>query len=100
LEQQKVEANKLIHDLGFLDKCSVSIGISIEDLKEADEEADLQRSINSPTSPAYSATSPPFSPLLSEESDDGPEACHKKPKLISSHLKLMEWIIWQAKGLL
>jgi len=39
LELQKAEAYKLIDDLALLEECSISISISVEALKEAEDKA-------------------------------------------------------------
>jgi len=77
LELQKAEEYKLLDNLALLEECSTSISISVEALKEAEDEVhtgwNQTRSPSppynpssptySPTSFAYSLTSPPYSPL-------------------------------------
>ena len=47
-----------------------------------------------PTSVAYSAPSPPYSPVSGQESGDEPKkVCCKKPRLVTSVCKLHELIV-------
>ena len=69
-----MEAAKLIDDIVLLEERSVSIGISIQALKKANEE-EPEQSIYSPTSLVYNATSPFYSPVRSQDSDDEPKVC-------------------------
>ena len=114
LELQKAEAYKLIDDIALLEEHSKSISISVEALKEAEDEAhtgwNQTRSPSPPYSPssptysptrfAYSPTSPPYSPLLTPpesprhhafrspfESDDKSQGNRKRPKLVTSNTK-------------
>jgi len=110
LELQKAEACKFIDDLALLKECSISISISVEALKEAEDKVHTGWNPNlpyspssptfSPTSFAYSPTSPPYSPLLTPpesprhhafrsplESNNESQGNHKRPKLITSNTK-------------
>ena len=114
LELQKAEAYKLIDNIALLEERSTSISISVEALKDAEDEAhtgwnqtrspsppySLSSPAYSPTSFAYSPTSPPYSPLLTPpesprhrafrsppESDDESQGNRKRPKLATSNTK-------------
>jgi len=114
LELQKAKAYKLIDDLALLEECSVSISISVEALKEAEDKAhtgwNQARSPSPPYSPsspafgptsfAYSPTSPLHSPLPTPpesprhhafrsplESNDESQGNCKRPKLATSNTK-------------
>jgi len=107
LELQKAEAYKLIDDLALLKECSMSISISVEALKEAEDEVhtgwNQTRAPSPPYSPsiptysltsyAYSPTSAPYGPLPTPpesprhhafrspfESDDKSQGNHKRPR--------------------
>ena len=104
----------MIDDIVLLEECSTSISISVEALKEAEDEVhtgwnqtrspnppyDLSSSAFSPTSCAYSPTSPLYSPLPTPpesprhhalrsplESDNKSQGNHKRPKLTTSNTK-------------
>jgi len=62
LELQKSEAYKLIDDFALLEERSVSISISVESLKEAEDEAHTSWNQTRSPSPPYSPSSPAFSP--------------------------------------
>ena len=126
LELQKAEAYKLIDDIALLEERSTSISISVEALKDAEDEAHTSWNQTmspsppyspsspaySPTSFAYSPTSPPYSPLPTPpegsrhhafrsrfESDDESQGTRKRPKLATSNTKTLLLIACKQRKL-